>query len=926
MGGPVQFTLEISCVGGTVPPVAGGAEFGVIRGGPEELLRWLETQLGLGPSRDGESHRIACYARRVDAAAVETIAESITADRWEAAAVLLRRRDALRMGGWDGGPIPVDCSVVQAIAEIEAEQGGILCRRGDMSTYGEAERLDEITNALDCGQRLPPHRVVLLEPLEHWPWRWQRVIERLEHAMAEDRVPQSERTSSLGLLQRAAMAGEITDIVPDASLAWVNIPGAMSAVEYVAAILLEDDSSCGETVIACADPAMRLRMDHRFSAVGLPTTGVAVSHDASPAFQVLPLAIEMGFHSVSPEQLLDFLQLPIGPMPRSVSRRLARALSDQPGLGSECWETAWGELCSAESDPDGMVQPLLEQWLPRGGQTDDLNGVVSDDTLQLETLLKRCAMVSSWAREEASRMAAARPHRPPALSLNLGAAADQAEAVAELLQEERETSAVSTISRSQLAQILRATRHGGPRFQPFEREEGAARIVATPADIREPYDRLIWIGGWEDPPPASPWSASVVQQLNAAGIMLEPGENLQQARESRQRDGVALIRHRCLLIQSDANDSLATSSVWLHLESCLAGVGRGRRAVGIQKLVEGCETHSTLPIVRQQAGVESPQPARTSWRYASGSLPGVRRSASEITDHLACPLRWVLKRVAHIAPAGNVRLPRGSRLAGSFCHQVLRRAFEQEPILPSPAEATRRVGKVFDERVSLDASPLSRPEAASARGRLREQIIASTKRLVEILQVGEYRQVAFELPFETSLEAVPLEQSTDSVELCGVIDCLGRRNDGREVVIDFKFGGDARHRDAIQQGRAVQLATYAQSRFRITGQYPSVAYLVLSTAQVHAPRDSRPIGMRAEDCSDGPSIESVWRTLQRTLDVASNWHHAREPIPCRPLQSPCEWLPGLELVLDEPPRRGDFIQSCCRYCDYGALCGHVSLE
>ncbi len=71
-----------------------------ISGGPTELLKWLETQLGLPQPDVHRAARVMQYADALDKVANPCFAQSFAADRWETASDLLERRDELMMSGW----------------------------------------------------------------------------------------------------------------------------------------------------------------------------------------------------------------------------------------------------------------------------------------------------------------------------------------------------------------------------------------------------------------------------------------------------------------------------------------------------------------------------------------------------------------------------------------------------------------------------------------------------------------------------------------------------------------------------------------------------------------------------------------------------------------------------------------------------------
>ena len=98
--------LEIWLAGGAPPPVPGAAAWNEHRGGPEVLLRWLETQLGLLHGTPSLASRILEYAAALDAVPAAQFAASLQQDRWATAGELLARRDELRLAGWDEQDAP----------------------------------------------------------------------------------------------------------------------------------------------------------------------------------------------------------------------------------------------------------------------------------------------------------------------------------------------------------------------------------------------------------------------------------------------------------------------------------------------------------------------------------------------------------------------------------------------------------------------------------------------------------------------------------------------------------------------------------------------------------------------------------------------------------------------------------------------------
>jgi hypothetical protein len=141
--------------------------------------------------------------------------------------------------------------------------------------------------------------------------------------------------------------------------------------------------------------------------------------------------------------------------------------------------------------------------------------------------------------------------------------------------------------------------------------------------------------------------------------------------------------------------------------------------------------------------------------------------------------------------------------------------------------------------------------------------------------------------------------------------------------VDFKYAGRKKFYDMVTKRKSVQsvqLATYAFSRSRGSGNFPAVAYLVLSDGTIFTPMGSPLAGVPTAEVIDGPSIERVWNNFSTAIAGAESWLTTDDPVPARPIQDVDDWPDGSELVFIEKLKRGE-MQSVCRYCDYKRLCG-----
>ncbi len=875
-------------------PVGEGSAWNRHHGGPERLLGWLESQLGLSAPPPVWTTRVTEYAALLAEAGGASYRESLGVDRWSTAAHLLRRRDALRLAGWDGGSRdglpPLVCDLAQAEAGGRRLQPGL------------AERLDAVVATLDAGQVLPRHRVVLAEETSQWPARWRGVLSRLDVVIGETPVPGAPSTTSLGVLQRALAAGQACHAEPDGSLRHVVAESRMAACEIVAGLLAAERDGLGDTVVLCEDDEVAILLDACLARRRLPTMGGMRWTGALPALQVLPLVLDLCWEPVDPETLLAFVALPVGPIPRPAGRELGAALAEQPGLGSAAWERAIAKLKSPEADPEGKLATRVRRWLkqPRFQRGTPLPAAVVEE---------RCRLVAKWAGGYPERES-----EDAGDSLGLRALAAQAKALGVLAG-----SHGGAVGEAQLARLLDAVRGEGSASTPRPEAQGGPLLVKSLAHVTRPVARLVWLGLGTGEAPEVPWTLAELAALCSGGVDVDDGSRGLECLRASERHGLLRVSERLLAVGLPGDEEKRWHPLWQQAREALRREPGGLvLPVALRRIVRGEETEAVRPwrLDTEEVTVLPPQPARPLWTVPPELLvERERSSASSLEARLACPLKWVLHYQARLRPSSVAQLPSGFLLRGSFCHAVLAGVFGRPGPCPDVADATDEIERLFDERVGLDAAPLAQPGRLVERHRVREELRAATRQLVETLGRGGYGLVGAEVEVEGTIEGRPLS---------GKIDCLVVRPDGGEAVVDFKYGGRSKYPTLLAEGRALQLATYAAvRRQQSAGADVRVAYLLIADGTVHTPEGSPLHGAtQAALVKDAPAIHATWLSFAAALAGADGWLRGEGPIPARPLQEPEAWSPGVELALGE----GKEAPPVCRYCDYGVLCGEEELE
>ena len=519
----------------------------------------------------------------------------------------------------------------------------------------------------------------------------------------------------------------------------------------------------------------------------------------------------------------------------------------------------------------------------------------------------RCVLVAQWASGRASLLAED-PDTDPQLIEALRIAAGQASLLGELSESQG-----AALSEPQLARLLEAALANGIEATPFIEAEYGPQRVRSLAEIDAPYDRLIWLGISAEETPGCRWSTLELQALRTANIDVDDGSNELVALRNAEIRGYCYAREASLAVLLPRDLDQRWHPLWLAVRCLLPAqdfdtppvleeiIGRGD-AADLAPFSFPCRDVAIAPV----------QKPRSVWHVPRGLLRDrTSVSATELQDRLACPLKWTFNYQAKLRPSPIARLPNNFRLKGTFCHGILQRVFGGGRALPPVEDAVSRVLAVFDERLRLDAAPLAQPHRYLDREDLRRQLANATRLFIGVLTSGNYRIVDIE--FELTGEAF-------GKSLNGWIDCLAAREDGEEAIIDFKYGQRSKYYSLIEEGKAVQLATYAYGRSIATGNFPAVAYLVLSDGVLFTPSQSPVGGNGGRSVIDAPAIRTVWQQFSDALAKADEWLTSDAPVPVRPHQDPSEWPDGATIVLERRLKRNQ-LQEVCKYCDYQRLCG-----
>lgn len=867
----ISHRLIISLLWAEAPPAPGTAVVGQAFGGRDTLLRWLETQLGLQRKPVAQTTRVVRYGAHLRAAAGASYRASLEADLWGTAKNLLARRDGLRLLGWDGRDDKRLPPLARDLAAVE--------KRGALAP-SEADRLDSAIKALAAGQRLPDHQIVLREPVEQWPAAWRPMLAKLTVLVEENRLKAAARKP----------------LVSDKSLTWWRALSVVTAAEAAAASLAALGGEAGETVVLCEDRQLAALLDDALAARGVPAMGATATTGAHPVLQVLPLALGLLWAPADPEQVLDFLLLPVSPLPASWARRLAEAMAERPGVGGRAWESALADLEKRDSEKAAERRRDVSFWIssPAGP---------SGTALPQAKIADRCGKVAQWALRRSVK-------DEEGIAEALLQLAGQASALAELALAFPEA-----LSEPQLQRLVASVQEGGVRAGGRHAGAGGPRWIESLSELDAPCKRLLWFGVHSAGAGASPWSVAEAETLAKAGLDMDFEERRHTLERAAERSGLTRVTGPVLAIQLATAADVPLHPLWLEVG---AGFG-GRKAEILEEVLAAGIKGKVWPLTIEERKLKPGFVPPDVWRVDPETLlDRLSTSASELETRLACPLKWTFEYAAKLHASSIAELPSGFLLRGNLSHDILEEVFGAKA--PKTAEeAASRTGEIFARRVVTDAATLARPAAARQRLELKTQLERAARAFFDLVKRGRYEIIGFEVePGGTLL----------GKEFRGRLDCVLKASDGSPALIDLKYAGIKKYRDLIETGRALQLCVYSAALAQEGGKgaLDKVAsgYFIVDRARLWTPSKGGLSGAREEEViAAAPPLAEVWKSFAGALKAAEGWLDSGA-IPVRPLQSPEQWPKGAEIALREVEggRDSGFSGlSICQYCAYPRLCG-----
>ncbi|MDO8863331.1 PD-(D/E)XK nuclease family protein [Haliea sp. E1-2-M8] len=841
--GPLVITLSLA--GDGPQPVPTAPALGRASLGPGAMLRALETRLGIPATDTPFSTRLIQYLACVDQCdhPAAFYHASWQADPFAVARSLLQWRDQWYLAGWSGsfasaGPGRLaDMAAIEEVAASAVEPG-------------LGQRLQRVL------ELLPTHNpaiaaVHLLDPLGDFPPLWQRLLRALPTDLTEAAEPgaQGAAGSDLRRVQERLLAAGSerakVRLTGDGSLRVLTADSPRGSAPLVARLVRQQLAANPGATLAVLAEQRGDQLDEALEASGGARLGFGSASPWRPVFQLLPLACELLWQPLNPTALFQFLSHPVGPLPQPVRRTLARTVAAVPGIGSPAWESAVAD-CLAAAEDGQILEEAIAFWLQP-------ERFAPDSGVPGAQLAARARRVAEWLLR--AREASTDPAQHTLYNTAINQAQELVKAIERLAAAGRDR-----LTRDNVLRLIEDVRGSGSAVTDrcAQTAPGAGNALATgqAGSFTAPVDRVLW---WDcqasDRVQRWPWSRRECAALEAAGVNLHSeAARLDWLGRAWQRPLLSARAQCTLVLHSDAAQH---HPVWDLLSSICDGLPV------LAAADPGSAALLQLP--------HSPLPARTLpplarwWQLPAGTAIPAREaeSYSSLDAWIHSPYQWLLRYGARIQPGSLASVSDGSTLKGNLAHRLLELYFRAHP------EVQTIRGNDIAAWVDTHCYPLLEQEGALLLEAGRQ---AECERFITVLQEGLVALVAHLQ--EAGVVAVQMEQelqgSFTGGKLTGSIDLLALTGDGREAVVDIKWGGRKYRRQSLLDGSFLQLAVYAQLRRAAGASHsPCLSYFIVSDAHMLSLNHTFFPGAENVTPSADTSPADYWHRFEHT------WHWRR---------------------------------------------------
>lgn len=775
--------------------------------GTAGLLEHLELHNGLSGLYPSEGERATLYLNHVRKFAKGSmIEESFVNDELGVAKCLMEWRDKLIMTGWT--PDMEGNETTPKLKLLSQIEGSWRTKeKGSADRWLELSRLESLKTAAEEGIECRCAK-------EQLPLLIQKVLEKCGACFVK-----YEKNVS----------------IPDGLK--VKVEHYTDLADAYRQLASTADNYRADTAIVNRD---NVSLNHALVAWGKPLVNATIRESNPFSLQLFKLAMAVFSRPLNIENILAYLQLPVGPVPRRLRSKLANILVQDGGFGSidwdkidekkanelrkeeisSKWEMAIYDYINEKTDTeneDEIEKNKRDTKTERASKASLLKyitdpNIKSGEKIPTKTLREYISSINQWA----SGYANSDREENELQKLQMGTVVSYFKQLSNALV------GMSEISYQDLEKIVR-TIYKPMTITQARAQVGTLRVVESYTQLVDTPKKLLWLdccGADETVDPYEFLSTAEREWLNKQENVLVP--RLQDTLELNRKEMIstlAKISGEITLVTADYhhNQKMAIHPIVAELQ-----MQRGEQLETKEKKVD--------PGLTEAKDIHKSEPQL---QYDLGEIDYARRKESNtsLDTLINYPFDYVVEYVAKLGNSTEKELRSLKNITGLVAHSFIASlvdsvaGMEREKVLD---EMKKLLNEEYDQRLenAIHATGLSLllKENEVEYKNFRYLLKRSIETLIVIMRKKGLTPVGCELKFEKPLDEIG--------DFDARIDMILKDRNGETVIFDFKWSDSDFYGNKIKEGKSIQLELYRKVLEQEGKTVSAVGYYLMPKCQL----------------------------------------------------------------------------------------------
>lgn len=531
------------------------------------------------------------------------------------------------------------------------------------------------------------------------------------------------------------------------------------------------------------------QLDNYLSLAGKPLAGSVTAKSNPPLVQLFTLGLELFSYPQNIHTLLQWLQIPLQPLPARFRYRLANELAKTGGIEHPACKEVIAQFINENAEAENLINTFLPVPMEKGIQT--------------EALHKFVFQLTSWTKKQRALLT---DKGALAQVAQLEKLTETLEAVSILLKEETAEFLPFSTVESWVKNLYTPT-----DFVQYQAQAGTRFTVSSPSQLAAPAKRVIWCDFYKNTEADSRFGFLSPQEqakLAEQGVLIWSPQAENAFHQAMQLQAFTRAQENLTLITCAKRGSqkLTASPLLNRLKSHFKDDNLALITRAGKVSPEFLQTTKPLNNVSPEAEIRFTQTNLLDWPE--------KESATSLDMLIQNPLDYTFTYLADCKDYLDLDAQNTARVKGNVAHDIIARLFEGKTGTEAQTEFEKSYDEVYARTLNEKGMILLLAENKLEEQVFKRDLKTCLQHLASIMQNNGLRAVKCEQEVEHALGFALQEPD---ILLHGFIDMHLQDEQGQHVIFDFKWTSGKHHIDALRKNTSLQLALYKALLAKETG-------------------------------------------------------------------------------------------------------------